>query len=76
MMSLKKLNPKDKARIFEMVAALALLAGQEMSNEGYNIFNDTVLAYFERYGLLEDFKQIGEQAGLGKHPNLREGGFC
>ena len=75
-MTMKKLKFKDKKRIFEMVAALALIAGEEMSPEGFDVYNDTVIAYLSRYGLLEDFTRMGRDSGLGEHPNVKGSGFC
>ena len=38
-MDFKKLNNQDKQQLFEFIAALAITAGQEMSEEGYRVFN-------------------------------------
>ena len=75
-MSLKKMKPKQKRQIFEMIAALAVLAGEEMSEEGFAIYNDTLFGYIKRYDLLEDFIKAGQQAGIKKHPQLRNFGTC
>jgi len=75
-MGFKKLNKNDKQQLFEFIAALAITAGQEMSEEGYRMFNDIVLSYINKMDLMDDFIAASKKSGIGKHPHLVKSGHC
>ena len=75
-MSFKKLNHREKQQLFEFIAALAILAGKEMSKEGYAEYNETVLYYLDQMDLIGDFMAASKKAGIGKHPYLANSGRC
>lgn len=67
---LGKLKHEQKRGIFEMLAALAIQAGQEMSEDGFQIYQETLFAYLERLGLLDDFLTEAKAAGMPPPPAL------
>jgi hypothetical protein len=54
----QKLNHKDKRRLFQFIAHLAILAGREMSEEGYQDYNSVVVEFLEDTGLIGDFQAL------------------
>ncbi len=67
----QKLKHKDKRRLFQFIAHLAILAGREMSEEGYQDYNSVVVEFLENAGLMSDFQALAAKVEL---TNL--GGSC
>jgi len=55
-MRFQKLKYKDKRRLFQFIAHLAILAGREMSKQGYRDYNDVVIEFLEDTGLMGEFQ--------------------
>jgi hypothetical protein len=70
-MRFQKLKHKDKRRLFQFIAHLAILAGREMSEEGYQDYNSVVVEFLEDTGLIGDF-----QATAAKVELTNSGGNC
>lgn len=70
-MNFKQLDKKDKRRLFEAIAHLAILAGREMSEEGFQDYNSVVVEFLESVGLMNDF-----QALAAKVEGAAPGGRC
>jgi hypothetical protein len=60
----QKLNHRDKRRLFQFIAHLAILAGQEMSEEGYQDYNSVVVEFLEDAGLMNDFQALAANVEL------------
>ena len=60
----QKLNHKDKRRLFQFIAHLAILAGREMSEEGYQDYNSVVVEFLEDTGLMGDFQAVAAKVEL------------
>lgn len=73
---LGNLKYNQKRRIFEMLAALAMQAGAELSEDDFRSYQDTMFAYLERCGLLDDFMEISKAVGMEPHPALKRVGRC
>ena len=67
----QKLNHKDKRRLFQFIAHLAILAGQEMGEEGYQDYNSVVVEFLEDTGLIADFQAVAANVELNSF-----GGSC
>jgi len=67
----KKLNHKDRRRLFQFIAHLAILAGREMSEEGYQDYNSVVVEFLENAGLMGDFQALAANVEL-----TGSGGSC
>lgn len=67
----QKLNHKDKRRLFQFIAHLAILAGREMSKEGYQDYNSVVVQFLEDMGLMHDFQALAAKVQL-----TGPGGIC
>lgn len=67
----QKLRYKDKKRLFQFIAHLAILAGREMSEEGYQDYNSVVVEFMEDTGLMGDFQAIAANVEL-----TNPGGSC
>ncbi|MBU1023487.1 hypothetical protein KKB99_04275 [bacterium] len=63
-MSFEKLNNKEKRQLFQFIAHLAILAGREMSEEGYQDYNSVVVAFLEDTGLVGDFQALAAKVEL------------
>lgn len=60
----QKLKHKDKRRLFQFIAHLAILAGREMSEQGYQDYNDIVVEFLEDTGLMGDFQALAAKVEL------------
>ena len=60
----QKLKHKDKRRLFQFIAHLAILAGREMSEEGYRDYNDVVIEFLEDTGVMADFQALAAKVEL------------
>jgi hypothetical protein len=60
----QKMKFKDKRRLFQFIAHLAILAGREMSEEGYQDYNDVVIEFLEDTGLMIDFQALAAKVEL------------
>jgi hypothetical protein len=60
----QKMKFKDKRRLFQFIAHLAILAGREMSEEGYRDYNDVVIEFLEDTGLMIDFQALAAKVEL------------
>lgn len=60
----QKLNHKEKRRLFQFVAHLAILAGREMSEKGYQDYNSIVVEFLEDTGLMSDFQALAAKVKL------------
>ena len=60
----QKLKHKDKRRLFEFIAHLAILAGREMSKQGYQDYNDVVIEFLEDTRLMSDFQALAVKVEL------------
>lgn len=60
----QKLKHKDKRRLFQFIAHLAILAGREMSKQGYRDYNDVVIEFLEDTGLIGDFQAVAAKVNL------------
>ena len=60
----QKIKFKDKRRLFQFIAHLAVLAGREMSKEGYEDYNSVVVEFLEDTGLLADFQAVAAKVEL------------
>ena len=69
-MAFLDLNKGEKRRLFEFIAHLAILAGQEMSEEGYAHYNDVIIAFLNNAGLLNDFMATASDAELSSPPSI------
>lgn len=67
----QKIKYKDKRRLFEFIAHLAILAGREMSEQGYQDYNDVVVEFLEDTGLMADFQAVAANVELNSF-----GGSC
>jgi hypothetical protein len=67
----QKLNHKDKRRLFQFIAHLAILAGREMSEKGYQDYNSVVVEFLEDTGLIGDFQALAANVEL-----TNSGGNC
>lgn len=63
-MRFQKLKYKDKRRLFQFIAHLAILAGREMSEQGYRDYNDVVVEFLEDTGLMGEFQALGAKVEL------------
>ena len=63
-MYFQKLKHKDKRRLFQFIAHLAILAGREMSEQGYQDYNDIVVEFLEDTGLMGDFQALAAKVEL------------
>jgi hypothetical protein len=63
-MRFQKLNHKDKRRLFQFIAHLAILAGHEMNKEGYEDYNDVVVEFLEDTELMADFQALAANVEL------------
>jgi hypothetical protein len=70
-MRFKKLNHKDKRRLFQFIAHLAILAGREMSDKGFQEYNGVVVEFLEDTGLIGDFQALAAKVEL-----TNPGGRC
>ena len=72
-MILKKLPQRDKYLLFRFISQLAIIAGYEMSDEGYDQYNTVVLEFLEDSGMMGDFQALAGRARsagyLGKGAN-------
>jgi hypothetical protein len=67
-MRFKKIGHKDKRMFFRFIAELAVLAGREMSKEGFQEYNGVVVEFLEDVDLMDDFQALAakvEVAGSG-----------
>lgn len=60
----QKLKHKDKRRLFQFIAHLAILAGREMSEQGYQDYNDVVVEFLEDTGLMGEFQALAANVKL------------
>ena len=60
----QKLNHKDKRRMFQFIAHLAILAGREMTEQGYRDYNDVVVEFLEDTGLMGDLQSLAAKVEL------------
>ena len=60
----QKLNHKEKRRLFQFIAHLAILAGHEMSEEGYQEYNSVVIEFLEETELIDDFQALAAKVEL------------
>lgn len=60
----QKLKHKEKRRLFQFIAHLAILAGREMSEQGYRDYNDVVIEFLEDTGLMGDFQALAAKVEL------------
>jgi len=60
----QRLKHKDKRRLFQFIAHLAILAGREMSEQGYRDYNDVVVEFLEDTGLMADFQALAAKVEL------------
>jgi hypothetical protein len=60
----QRLNHRDKRRLFQFIAHLAILAGQEMSEESYQDYNSVVVEFLEDTGLMNDFQALAANVEL------------
>ena len=67
----QKLNHRDKRRLFQFIAHMAILAGREMSEEGYQDYNSVVVEFLEDTGLIGDFQAMAANVELNSF-----GGRC
>lgn len=63
-MMLADLDMSEKLQLFKFIAHLAILAGQEMSPEGYAGYNEVVYEFLYRSDLFDDFEATAREAGL------------
>ena len=63
-MRFQKLKYKDKRRLFQFIAHLAILAGREMSEQGYRDYNDVVIEFLEDTGLVGEFQALAAKVEL------------
>jgi hypothetical protein len=63
-MNLASIKNSDKRRLFEFIAHLAILAGREMSKDGFAEYNEVVWLFLNNAGLMDDFKTNAEKANL------------
>ena len=63
-MRFQKLKHKDKRRLFQFIAHLAILAGREMSEQGYRDYNDVVIEFLEDTGLVGEFQALAAKVEL------------
>lgn len=54
----QRLNYKDKQLLFQFIAHLAILAGRDMSEEGYQDYNSVIVEFLEHAGLISDFQAV------------------
>lgn len=73
-MNFKELNNPGKRRLFEFIAHLAILAGQEMSEEGYKHYNDVVFEFLDDANLIDDFMAVASK--VEGYQSLIHGGKC
>ena len=60
----QKIKFKDKRRLFQFIAHLAVLAGREMSKEGYEDYNSVVVEFLEDTGLMADFQAVAAKVKI------------
>ncbi len=70
----RKLSNDKKQRLFKFIAHLAILAGEEMSPEGYAQYNEVVSEFLMVNGLMDDFVANARKANLPPGPVF--GGSC
>ena len=63
-MYFQKLKHKDKRRLFQFIAHLSILAGREMSEDGYQDYNNVVVEFLEDTGLMGDFQALAAKVEL------------
>ncbi len=69
-----ELAEEEKQRLFEFIAQLAIMAGEEMSREGFAAYNDVVMGFLNNAELLDDFMAVAAKAKL--RPEVLHGGEC
>lgn len=60
----QELKFKDKRRLFQFIAHLAILAGREMSKEGYEDYNCVVVEFLEDTGLMGEFQAVAAKVKI------------
>jgi hypothetical protein len=70
-MCFKKLGHKDKRMFFRFIAHLAILAGREMSEEGFQGYNGVVVEFLEDANLMDDFQALAAKVEI-----VGSGGNC
>ena len=60
----QKIKFKDKRRLFQFITHLAVLAGREMSKEGYEDYNSVVVEFLEDTGLMADFQALAAKVEI------------
>ena len=61
-MIFKDFKQKEKRELFRFISQLAILAGYEMSEQGYAQYNAVVLGFLENSGLMADFQVLANKA--------------
>ena len=63
-MSFEKLDNEEKRQLFQFIAHIAILAGREMSEKGYQDYNSVVAEFLEDMGLMSDFQALAAKVEL------------
>lgn len=63
-MSFLKLNDNEKNQLFKFISHLAIIAGQEMSEEGYQNYNNVVVEFLEDTKLIDDFQALAAKVQI------------